>query len=241
MIDRFEQPLESNSDAGNCCICMEPLENPLHLIRTYCRHCFHPACILAYLDHNAHRPSCPLCRSEDLRLCDRDRAIADVASSIDTSVLAMERCHRSILSHALTRLNVLQHQAANLPTISRLLSTRCRASLHREAAAIRALLSAAATVAAAGRGALLALLDELEACGGDVAVASATACRRQLLVREFAASTGTAAGDRIAAALSDLDALRLPASPSAGASASGRRRRLRSGVQQLLGCRFFAQ
>ena len=266
-INKLEQPSDDPNlfyyDAGHCCICMDALENPLDLIRTHCRHCFHPACMLAYLDHNAHRPTCPLCRTQELRLCDRDRSIADTASAIIASANEMELCHRSMLAHVTTRLAVLQRNAAALPTFARLLPTARRASLRSEAAALFSLLAAAARIATAGRGAFLALLAELESRGGDAAAASAAACRRAVLASEFAKDGAgvleEGAHGRVSTALAALYALDLPpvslpatpppgtqlsppsaASAAAVAAAGCERRQVlrRGGMRRLLACRY---
>ncbi len=207
--------LYASNMGGDCCICLEPFD--AELVVTTCKHCFHSSCLLKFIDHAERQHnaivSCPLCRSPILFLdILRDRAIIDFARAIESNLHATERYRRSFICHAHLRLQILAHEYASIPVLSRLLGgTRLRA-LRREAAALRDLLRAAALFDAAGREGLIALLREFDArCVGAGPAAAAAARRARSAASGFAAVS--APGGPIEAALAAIAALGLQLEP----------------------------
>ncbi len=222
-IDPFDCILDTKSAAvasnigEDCCICLETFRQGADLVVTKCKHCFHSSCFLKLLDHAERRPNapifCPLCRSPNICLDNcRDRAIVDFARAIESNLRATERCHLSLMRHAQLRLRMLAHEAAALPTLSRLLGgARLRAVRH-EASTLRDLLRAAALLAAAGREGFRALLRELDARrAGAGPAAAAAACRARAAASRFALDN--APGGSIEAAIAAIADLGLQLEP----------------------------
>ena len=63
----------ASRDGGNCCVCLEPLENGRNTCTTRCGHVFHEPCFSGWTARSLRSATCPACRE----LIDPDELVLD--------------------------------------------------------------------------------------------------------------------------------------------------------------------